>query len=279
MPTTSAPLPKIETETMRRITWRLLPFFMVCYFISYVDRVNAGFAALQMNKDLGLTQAAFGAGGALFYIAYIIFEVPSNLAMQKVGARVWIARIMITWGVVGILSAFAVGPITFYLSRFLLGAAEAGFFPGVILYLTFWFPAAYRARIVAVFMVAIPLSSFLGSPISGALLAMDGLLGLRGWQWLFIIEAIPAVLLGLVSFFGLPNKPADAKWLEPEARNWLDARLQSERSMAKQVGHMSLWQILTNKYVLILGLIYAGSSATSNALSLWQPQIVKSFGM
>jgi MFS family permease len=138
----------------------------------------------------------------------------------------------------------------------------------VILYLTFWFPAAYRARIVAVFMVAIPLSSFLGSPISGALLAMDGLLGLRGWQWLFIIEAIPAVLLGLVSFFGLPNKPADAKWLEPEARNWLDARLQSERSMAKQVGHMSLWQILTNKYVLILGLIYAGSSATSNALSM-----------
>jgi MFS transporter, ACS family, tartrate transporter len=279
MPTNSAPLPRIEAETMRRITWRLLPFFMVCYFISYVDRVNAGFAALQMNKDLGLTQAAFGAGGALFYIAYILFEVPSNLAMQKVGARIWIARIMITWGIVGILSAFAVGPITFYLSRFLLGAAEAGFFPGVILYLTFWFPAAYRARIVAVFMVAIPLSSFLGSPISGALLAMDGLLGLRGWQWLFIVEAIPAVLLGLVSFFGLPNKPADAKWLEAEARNWLDARLQSERSMAKQVGHMSLWQILTNKYVLILGLIYAGSSATSNALSLWQPQIVKSFGM
>ncbi|MGY4433237.1 sugar phosphate permease [Bradyrhizobium sp. F1.13.1] len=139
MPMNSAPLPRIEAETMRRITWRLLPFFMVCYFISYVDRVNAGFAALQMNKDLGLTQTAFGAGGALFYIAYIIFEVPSNLAMQKVGARIWIARIMITWGMVGILSAFAVGPVTFYLSRFLLGAAEAGFFPGVILYLTFWF--------------------------------------------------------------------------------------------------------------------------------------------
>ena len=171
---------------------------MVCYFIAYVDRVNAGFAALQMNKDLGLTQAAFGLGGGLFYIAYIIFEVPSNLAMQKVGARVWIARIMVTWGLVGILSAFAVGPITFYLGRFLLGAAEAGFFPGVILYLTYWFPAAYRARIVAVFMVAIPLSSFLGSPISGALLAMDGLLGLRGWQWLFIVEAIPAVILGVV---------------------------------------------------------------------------------
>ena len=225
MTSTSTVLPKIETETMRRITWRLLPFFMVCYFISYVDRVNAGFAALQMNKDLGLTQAAFGLGGGLFFIAYIIFEVPSNLAMQKVGARIWIARIMISWGIVGILSAFAVGPITFYLGRFLLGAAEAGFFPGVILFLTYWFPAAYRAQIVAVFMVAIPLSSFLGSPISGALLTMDGLLGLRGWQWLFIVEAIPAVILGVGCYFALPNKPTDARWLAPEAREWLDKRL------------------------------------------------------
>src|SRR5256885_11805405 len=249
MTSNSASPSKIETETMRRITWRILPFFMLCYFIAYVDRVNAGFAALQMNKDLGLTQAAFGLGGGLFYIAYILFEVPSNLAMQRVGARVWIARIMVTWGLVGILSAFAVGPITFYLGRFLLGAAEAGFFPGVILFLTYWFPAAYRARIVAVFMVAIPLSSFLGSPISGALLAMDGVLGLRGWQWLFIVEAVPAVLLGLVSFFGLPNKPTDAKWLGPDARDWLDARVASERSMAQTVGDMSLWLILTSKYV------------------------------
>src|SRR6476646_6890918 len=149
--TSIAALPsKIETETMRRITWRILPFFMVCYFIAYVDRVNAGFAALQMNKDLGLTQAAFGLGGGLFYIAYIIFEVPSNLAMQKVGARVWIARIMVSWGMVGILSAFAVEPITFYLGSFLLGAAEALFFPVVLLFLTSWFPASYRGRIVAV---------------------------------------------------------------------------------------------------------------------------------
>ena len=150
--------------------------------------------------------------------------------MEKFGARIWIARIMVTWGLVGILSAFAVGPITFYLGRFLMGAAEAGFFPGVILFLTYWFPASYRARIVAVFMVAIPLSSFLGSPISGALLSMDGLLGLRGWQWLFIVEAIPAVILGVFCYFALPNKPADARWLAPEAREWLDARLQSERS-------------------------------------------------
>src|SRR3954466_11018706 len=146
MPRTSAPLPRIEAETMRRITWRLLPFFMICYFISYVDRVNAGFAALQMNKDLGLTAAIFGFGGGLFYIAYILFEVPSNLMMEKVGARYWIARIMITWGLVGIGTAFITGPYTFYLSRFLLGAFEAGFFPGVILYLTYWFPAEYRGR-------------------------------------------------------------------------------------------------------------------------------------
>src|SRR6266404_5693192 len=229
MPTTSAPLPKIETETMRRITWRLLPFFMVCYFIAYVDRVNGGFAALQMNKDLGLTQAAFGLGGGLFYIAYIIFEVPSNLAMQKVGARIWIARIMISWGIVGILSAFAVGPITFYLGRFLLGAAEAGFFPGVILYLTYWFPKEYRGRIVATFMVAIPISSLLGSPISAALLGTDGWLGLRGWQWLFILEAIPAVLLGALVFLILPNRPDNAKWLAREQRDWLNARMEAEK--------------------------------------------------
>ena len=160
------PASAIEAETMRKVMWRLLPFLMLCYFIAYVDRVNAGFAALTMNRDVGLTQAMFGIGGGLFFVAYVLFEVPSNLAMEKVGARLWIARIMITWGLVGIGTAFIVGPYTFYLSRFLLGAAEAGFFPGVILYLTYWFPSRYRARVVATFMVAIPVSSFLGSPLS-----------------------------------------------------------------------------------------------------------------
>jgi MFS transporter, ACS family, tartrate transporter len=269
----------LEAATMRRVIWRILPFLMVCYFIAYVDRVNAGFAALQMNKDLGLTAAMFGLGGGLFYIAYIIFEIPSNLALEKVGARLWIARIMISWGLVGIATAFITGPYTFYLGRFLLGAAEAGFFPGVILYLTYWFPTEYRGRIVATFMVAIPLSSFIGSPLSGALLQMDGILQLRGWQWLFIMEAIPAVILGFMTLVVLPNGPANAKWLTAEQREWLSARLASEKGRAKPVGHMSLWQILTNKYVLVLALIYCGSSATSNALSLWQPQILKSFGL
>ena len=269
----------LEKATMWKIGIRLVPFLMVCYFIAYVDRVNSGFAALTMNKDLGLTQAMFGIGGGLFYIAYILFEVPSNLAMEKVGARLWIGRIMITWGLVGIASAFVVGPFSFYAARFLLGAAEAGFFPGVILYLTYWFPAEYRARIVATFMVAIPLSSFLGSPVSAGLLELEGALGLHGWQWLFMVEAVPAVVLGLMALFLLPNRPTDATWLTTEERGWLTQRLDAERSRAKPVGHLSLWKILSNKYVWALALIYCGSSATSNALSLWQPQILKSFGL
>ena len=269
----------LEKATMWKIGIRLVPFLMVCYFIAYVDRVNSGFAALTMNKDLGLTQAMFGIGGGLFYIAYILFEVPSNLAMEKVGARLWIGRIMITWGLVGIASAFVVGPFSFYAARFLLGAAEAGFFPGVILYLTYWFPAQYRARIVATFMVAIPLSSFLGSPVSAGLLELEGALGLHGWQWLFMVEAVPAVVLGLMALFLLPNRPTDATWLTTEERGWLTQRLDAERSRAKPVGHLSLWKILSNKYVWALALIYCGSSATSNALSLWQPQILKSFGL
>src|SRR6188508_2495919 len=181
---TSEPISSIEAVTMKKVMWRLVPFLMLCYFIAYVDRVNAGFAALTMNRDLGLTQAAFGIGGGLFFVAYVLFEVPSNLALERVGARLWIARIMITWGLVGMGSAFVVGPISFSVARFMMGAAEAGFFPGVILYLTYWFPKAYRARIVAMFMVAIPLSSFFGSPISTGLLTLDGAAGLRGWQWL-----------------------------------------------------------------------------------------------
>ena len=182
---------RIESETIRKVGIRLVPFLVVCYFIAYVDRVNVGFAALTMNKDLGLSATAFGTGAALFFVAYVIFEVPSNLALERFGARRWIARIMISWGLVGLGSAFVTGAVTFSIARFLLGAAEAGFFPGVILYLTYWFPKAYRARIVAMFMVAIPVSSFLGSPLSAALLTLDGVGGLRGWQWLLICEVNP----------------------------------------------------------------------------------------
>jgi ACS family tartrate transporter-like MFS transporter len=270
----------IERATMRRVMLRIVPFLMVCYFISYVDRVNAGFAALTMNKDIGLTAAMFGLGGGIFYVAYILFEIPSNIMMERVGARYWIARIMITWGAVGIGTAFIVGPYTFYLTRFLLGAFEAGFFPGVLLYLTYWFPKEYRARIVATFMCAIPISNFLGSPISGLILQMDGIWELRGWQWLFIVEAIPAVLLGLGALFFLTDRPIQAKWLKPEQREWLTGRLAAEHATATaDHGHHSLWKMMTDKYVIALAIINCGSSATSNALSLWQPQILKSFGL
>jgi ACS family tartrate transporter-like MFS transporter len=267
----------IGAETMRRVSMRLVPFLMICYIIAYIDRVNAGFAALQMNQHLGLTAAMFGFGATLFYIAYTVFEVPSNVLMAKVGPRLWIARIMLTWGLCGIAAAFATGPYSFYATRFLLGAAEAGFFPGAVFYLTLWFPIAYRSRVMAAFGVAVPLSVFVGAPISGALLHLDGMLGFRGWQWLFIMESIPAILLGLGALFMLPDRPAEAKWLTPEQRDWLTRQLEAEQHVKKPVGHMSLWQVLTNKYVLLLGVVYAGASATSNSLSLWMPQILKSF--
>ena len=272
---------RIEKETMRRVGIRLLPFLIICYFIAYVDRVNVGFAALTMNKDLGLSAAAFGLGAALFFVAYVLFEIPSNLALERFGARRWIARIMISWGLVGIGSAFVTGPVGFSVSRFLLGAAEAGFFPGVILYLTYWFPKAYRARIVAMFMVAIPLSSFVGSPLSAALLSLDGMAGLRGWQWLLILEAVPAILLGLASLVVLPSKPAEGRFLTAEQKAWLEGRLAAERQAAlgRDSGHGSIWSVLTNKQVWLLAVIYSGSSATSNTLSLWMPQILKGFGL
>jgi len=223
----------IEVEVIRKATWRLLPFLMLAYFIAFVDRVNAGFAALQMNHDIGLSQAAFGLGAGIFYISYVLCEVPSNLALQKVGARLWIARIMITWGMVSAMMALVVGPYSFYSVRFLLGAAEAGFFPGVILYLTYWFPAEYRGRIVALFMVAIPISSLIGSPISAALLQTDGWLGLRGWQWMFILEAIPAVVMGIACLVVLPNGPAQARWLSKDQVAWLTEKLASEQVLAR----------------------------------------------
>jgi MFS family permease len=279
MPIETAEKSAIEVAVIRKATWRLLPFLMLAYFIAFVDRVNSGFAALQMNHDIGLSQAQFGLGAGIFYISYVICEVPSNLALEKVGARLWIARIMVTWGMVSALMALVVGPYSFYAVRFLLGAAEAGFFPGVILYLTYWFPAEYRGRIVSMFMVAIPVSSLIGSPISALLLRTDGWMGLHGWQWMFILEAIPAVVMGLACLVVLPNGPAQARWLSAEKRAWLADRLASEATLARTRPHMPLLQIMTNKYVLTLALVYAGSSGVSQALSLWQPQMLKSFGL
>ncbi|QGY02457.1 MFS transporter [Methylobacterium mesophilicum SR1.6/6] len=269
----------LETATMRRVIIRLVPFLMLCYFCALLDRVNVGFAALQMNKDLGLTPAMFGFAASLFFVSYFLVEVPSNLALQKVGARRWIARIMITWGLVTMGMALVTGPHSLYAMRFILGAAEAGFFPGAILYLTYWLPSAYRARILATFTVSIPLATFLGSPLSVTLLELDGLLGLKGWQWLFVLEGLPTVCLGIACLFVLTDRPRDATWLRDDERTWLVGRLDEEAAKRKPIGHISLWQLARNKYFLTMALVCSGASATGSVLSVWQPQMIKSFGL
>ena len=269
----------LEAATMRKVTWRLLPFLMVCYLLAFIDRGNIGMAALQMNDDLGLTKKMFGFAGSLFFFSYFLFEVPSNLALQKFGARKWIARIMVTWGIVSAGTAFVQGQNSLFVLRFLLGAAEAGFFPGVVLYLTYWFPAAYRARIIAMFMVAIPMASFVGSPLSALLLQTDGFLGLRGWQWLFILEGLPTVLMGFSCLFFLTDRPNQAAWLSDAERNWLCTRMDSERQEKKSVARQSIWKLFRSKEVLGMALICSAASAAGSVLGVWQPQLIKSFGL
>src|ERR1700685_3684779 len=213
---------------MSKVTWRLVPFLMLCYFIAYLDRVNLSFAGGPMSKDLGFSASVFGGAAGIFFISYFIFEVPSNLALDRVGARLWIARIMFTWGLVAGAEAFVAGKTSLYIVRLLLGIAEAGFFPGIIFFLTLWFPSAYRARIVGLFMFAIPISTVIGAPISGALLNLDSVLGLKGWQWMFLIEAAPALIMSVVVFFYLTDGPPNALWLDPDEREWLRTRLAAE---------------------------------------------------
>jgi MFS family permease len=236
--------------------------------------VNVGFASLTMNKALGFSSAVYGFGGGIFFLGYFIFEVPSNLLLSKVGARIWIARILITWGIISGCTALVTGPTSFYSVRFLLGLAEAGFFPGIILYLTWWFPSYYRSRIVGIFMAAIPLSNILGSIVSGFLLDLDGWLGVAGWQWLFILEAVPAVILGVVFWIAMTDWPSEAHWLTPAQRNWLMARLDSERARREAIRHYSLKEALLDKRVLLLSLVYFGGTFSGYGIALFQPQIV-----
>jgi MFS family permease len=269
----------LETATMRAVSWRLMPFLLAAYVVCYIDRVNVGFAALQMNKAVGIDPKTYGLGAGIFFVGYFILEVPSNLALERFGASKWIARIMLTWGLVSGAFALIGGPTSFLVLRFLLGAAEAGFFPGVILYLTYWFPSVYRAKIVGIFMVGIPLAGVIGSPISGAVLGMDGVLGLGGWQWIFIIEALPAILMGIVSFVWLTDQPKDARWLTREQQAWLITTIQTERMRAPRIVHQSVWKVMTNKYVLIMALVYSGAAGASASLALWMPQLIKPFGL
>ncbi len=279
MQVNSGTVSNIERQTLRKVVWRLLPFLMICYLLAFIDRGNVGMASLQMNHDLGLSARVFGFGSSLFFVSYFFCEVPSNMALQKYGVRVWIARIMITWGLVSAATALVRNPTSFYVLRFLLGAAEAGFFPGVLLYLSYWIPPKYRARIVSTFMVAIPAASFIGSPISAALLQTDGFAGLRGWQWLFILEGIPTVILGIVCLVFLTDKPEHAKWLTDEERQWLASALASEAREPKKVAHMPLAKLFRNRYVLCLALVDTCASAAGSTLSVWQPQLLKSYGL
>ncbi|MNB83980.1 putative tartrate transporter [compost metagenome] len=269
----------IEQRVMRKITLRIVPFIMLLYFIAFLDRVNIGFAALTMNAELGFSPAVFGFGAGIFFLGYFLFEVPSNLILHKVGARIWIARVMITWGLVSGGMAFVQGTTSFYTLRFLLGVAEAGFFPGIILYLSYWFPAQKRAQVTAIFMAAAPISTALGSPISAALLEMHGLMGFAGWQWMFVLEAVPAVILGVVVLFWLTDRPEKATWLSEEERGWLTSTLQREQAAKQATAQHSVWKGLLDKRVLALSLVYFGTSAGLYTLGIWSPQIIKTLGV
>jgi ACS family tartrate transporter-like MFS transporter len=268
----------LEQRAIRKITWRLIPFLMLLYFVAFLDRINIGFAALTMNKDVGLTSQMFGLGAGIFFLGYFAFEVPSTVILHKVGARFWIGRVMITWGLVSVAMAFTRGPISFYVLRFLLGLAEAGFFPGIILYLSYWFPANHRSAVTAMFMAAAPVAGLIGSPVSGALMQLNGLLGLRGWQWLFLLEGLPALVLGFITFRFLTDRPADAAWLTADERDWLSSAIQREQTGIKDPRSHSAWRALADWKVLALSIAYFGTSAGLYTIGFWAPLIIKGLG-
>ncbi|WPL19828.1 Putative tartrate transporter [Thiorhodovibrio winogradskyi] len=271
------PIETTEQACIRRITWHLIPFLGLLYIIAYLDRINVSFAALHMNQDLNLGAAAYGTGAGIFFLGYVLFEIPSNLLLRRIGPRIWIARIMITWGLISMAMALVRDEWTFYALRFLLGVAEAGFFPGIILYLTFWFPQQQRARIVALFATATALAGLIGSPISGALLGMHGIWGWSGWHWLFILEGLPAVILGVVVLAVLPDHPAQARWLPPPERDWLTEQLKrEEQTLAQQpFARHRLGEALGSARVWLLGLIYFCMVIGMYGLTMWLPQMLR----
>jgi MFS family permease len=269
----------IERETIKRVFWRLMPLLMLGYFCAYLDRVNVGMAASTMNQQLGFSGAVFGFGAGLFFVGYFLAEIPSNLILDKVGARRWIARIMITWGIISGLTAFVWSDWSFYAIRLLLGLAEAGFFPGVVLYLTWWFPSYYRSRMQAIFITASMISLIIGPPISGLLLLLDGVLGLRGWQWLFLLEALPAITMCFVTWTLLTDKPAEATWLRPDQKAWLVERLASERAQREAIRKFSLGEAFANPKMWLLALVYVGNNIAGYGLMFFLPLIVKGLGV
>lgn len=272
----SSPNPDVATITLRKVTLRLIPFLFLLYIVAWLDRVNVGFAALQMNSNLGFSSAAFGFGSGVFFLGYCLCEVPSNLILHRVGARRWIARIMMSWGVISVAMMFIRSTSAFYTLRFLLGAAEAGFFPGVVYYLSHWYPEGQRARAIAAFMTAVPVSGVIGGPLSGALLSLSGVLGLAGWQWLFLVEGVPAILLGAIVLVYLTERPEVAGWLAPLERDWLVTKLADERVARAMVRPSGITAALTNPTIWQLGIIFLLAAVGFYGYSFWAPLIVKS---
>jgi ACS family tartrate transporter-like MFS transporter len=265
-----------EKKTVRKITMRIIPFIFVLYIVNYIDRANIGYASLQMNAELGLTSQAFGLAAGLFFIGYFLFEVPSNVALAKFGARRWIARILVTWGILAVAMGFVQNDIQLYIIRFLLGVAEAGFFPGIIIYLSFWFRGKELATTIALFVASIPVSYIIASPLSTWIMHTISWADMSGWRWMFILEGLPAVILGVVCFFVLTERPKDAKWLTARERDWITAELENEQAAKKgAVVHLSIWKTLANPKVLYLGAIYFVYQVGSLGVGYWLPQIIK----
>jgi ACS family tartrate transporter-like MFS transporter len=267
-----------EKSAMRKVYLRILPLTMLMYLLCYIDRINVSFAALTMNKAIGLDAWTYGLSSSAFYLGYVVFEVPSNLIMEKVGARLWLARIMVTWGIASAATAAVWGPSSFLVVRFLLGAGEAGLFPGMLLLFTYWFPDHHRARIIGSFTLALPISVALGAPISTAILGLNGTFGLAGWQWIYILEAVPTVVVGFWVLFLLTDGPAKAAWLTTAERDWLTNRLGSERRAVEAGGRYSILQSMIDPKVLLLSVNYLGIVTASLGLLLFAPQIIKSLG-
>jgi ACS family tartrate transporter-like MFS transporter len=269
----------LERTTMRKVYLRLLPFAIVTYFFCYLDRINVGFAALTMNKELGLNAEMYGLAAGAFFWGYCLFEVPSNIIMEKVGARIWIARIMVTWGLLSGATAFCTGPTSFAVVRFLLGLAEAGFFPGIVLFFTYWFPDRHRARIVSGFTMALPIAVATGAPMSTGLMELDGVFGLAGWKWMYLAEAVPTVLLGVAVFFYVTDRPAQARWLTDAERSWLTATIEAERRVVEARNKISVWRSFWDPKVVMLCLNYLGIVTASLGMLLFLPQIIKQLGV
>ncbi|GAB5078412.1 MFS transporter [Arthrobacter sp. AD-310] len=266
---------RIGDAAIRKIKFRILPLLVILYIIAFIDRANVGFVAKEMNADLGINAAQFGLAAGLFSIGYFLFEVPSNILMRKVGARKWIARILVSWGVVAVACGFIQDFTQLAIIRTLLGIAEAGFFPCVILYLSYWFPERERARVVALFMIALPLATVIAAPVSGMIMDNISWLGMEGWRWVFILEGGPAIIMAVVTLFVLVDSPAQAKWLTAEEKTWLETTLQKERdAKVQRHGHVSFWRALAGGRVLALSLIYYSKSVAIYVLAFFTPQII-----